>query len=158
MKLPTSLNLILMPRSEEARVPTCRVETWVGNKTAHPGLADRVKMRRSKEEVQKLHMDKAQAKVAHEEAKQKSIQRMAEFELQDMVDEDFTNATPHPPFTPRHLPQPQNPAYSGLTPIAVTSKAEMASDLNKALFTLPTDDDLSDEDDVANDVTEDNKI
>jgi hypothetical protein len=99
-------------------------------------------------------MEKAKAKTDREEAKRNNIQRTAEFELCDMADEDFANATPRPPFTPKHLTRPRNQDYSGLTPIAATSEADPASDFDGALFN-PASDDSSDKDDTANSATED---
>ena len=94
-------------------------------------------------------MDRAQAKAACEMADQNSIRRMAEFEIRDLAEEDFANATPRPPFTPKQFPQPRNQAYSGLTPMAETSDDE-TSDFDRGLFVPPTDeDDVDTEDDMA---------
>ena len=71
-----------------------QVATQACNKTAHPGLADRAKTRRTRAEAEELHKNKAQAKAAREEARQESIRRTAAFEVQDKADEDFANATP----------------------------------------------------------------
>ena len=88
--LPISLNFLPM----SLRVPTCQVATRAHNKMAHPGLADRAKTHQTRVEAEELHKNKAQAKAAHEEARQESIRRMAAFKVQDKADEDFTNATP----------------------------------------------------------------
>jgi hypothetical protein len=126
---PIPSNLIHMPQSS---VPQCQMNTQAKNKTAHSGFPDKAKTHQSSVEVQQEHTAKAQAKAAHEKAKQNSIQCMAEFKLAALV-EDLVDATPCPLFTPKQMSQSQNQAYSGLTPIPATSNVE-TSDFDRALF------------------------
>lgn len=80
------------------------METRARNKTAHPGNVDKSTTRRTKAEVEEERTTKAEAVATRAEAKQQSINRMAEFEHADMVDEDMVDATPRPLFTPKARP------------------------------------------------------
>jgi hypothetical protein len=115
------------------------METRASNKTTHPGTAVKAKARRTSAEVQKERTAKARAKEAREDARQNSINRMAEFELADIAEEDLANATPRPPFTPKQWPAPRNQTYSDLTPLAATSDADanMSDDFDRASFVPP---------------------
>jgi hypothetical protein len=64
--------------------------------------------------VQQEREEKARAKAAQKEAKKQNIQRAAEFECADLVNEDIANATPRPAFTPKPWPPPK----TVLTPVA----------------------------------------
>ena len=151
--LPISLNFLPM----SSRVPTRQVATRARNKTAHPGLADRAKMRRTRAEAEELHKNKAQAKAAREEARQESIRRTAAFEVQDKADEDFANATPRPLFTPKQVPQPQNQAYPGLSPLPATSDAEQ-SDIDRPMFVPINEDSAGEDDPTERDATADDPV
>lgn len=141
-----------------SRAPTRQIATRTRNKTAHPGLADRTKTRRTRAEAEELRANKAQAKAAREEAKQESIRRTAAFEVQDEADEDFANATPRPLFTPKQVPQPRNQAYSGLSPLPATSDAEQSDIDTRPLF-APIGKDSADKDDpTERDVTADDPV
>jgi hypothetical protein len=96
-------------------------ETRASNKLAHPGELLAPKLRRTKGEVEAEHAAKAQAKVDREEAKKQSIIRAAEFEHADRADEDFVNATPHPPFTPKPWPPICNKKKANPIPVAETT-------------------------------------
>jgi hypothetical protein len=100
-------------------------ETRASNTWAHPGKPITPKPRRSKDEVKAERAAKAQAKVDREEAKTWSIIHAAEFEHADRADEDFVNATPRPPFTPKPWPPLHNKNKANLTPVAEISDVEM---------------------------------
>ena len=140
-----------------SRVPTRQVATRARNKTAHPGLADRAKTRRTRAEAEELRKNKAQAKAAREEARQESIRRTAAFEVQDKADEDFANATPRPLFTPKQVPQPRNQAYSGLSPLPATSDAEQ-SDIDRPMFVPINEDSAGEDDPTERDATADDPV
>jgi hypothetical protein len=127
----TSLNLVTMPNTS---VPPRQIATRASNKTTHPGNAVKTTKRRTTAEVQEERAAKAQAKAAREEARQQSINRAAEFERADMVNEDLVDATPRPPFTPK---KPQYQTHSDLTPLAETSDADMSDGFEKASFVPP---------------------
>lgn len=105
------------------------METRAKNKTAHPGTIQKSsqKPRRTKEEVQRDKDAKAKAKQDREEAKQNSINRTAEFERADIVNEDIVDATPRPLFTPKQRRFPQSHKNSPLTSFADTSDIEIES-------------------------------
>ena len=127
-------NLITMANTT---APQRQIRTRVSNRTAHPGNADKSRGRRTSVEVQKEHTAKSQAKAAHEEAKQNSINRTAEFKLADIAEEGLADATPCPPFTPKQWPPPRNQTYSDLTPLAAMSDVEMSDDFDRASFVPP---------------------
>jgi hypothetical protein len=119
--------------------PRRQIETRASNRTAHPGYADKAKTRRTTVEVQKERTTKIQAKAAREEARQKSINRTAEFELADMAEEGVADATPRPPFTPK---QSRNQTLSDLTPLgalAAMNDIETSDDVDGSSFTQPQD-------------------
>lgn len=97
-------------------MPRTPRRTRASNKNAHPGVVDRAKSRRTPLQAQKMRKDKAQAKVAREEEKAKNISRMAEFEHNDMVEEQLDAVTPRAP--PLFTPKPtRNQHYAVLTPL-----------------------------------------
>jgi hypothetical protein len=112
-------------------------ETRASNKLAHPGQPIAPKPRRTKDEVQAERAAKAQAKADREEAKKQSIIRAAEFEHADRADEDFVDATPRPPFTPKPWPPPRNQKKANLIPVAEISDVEMSDDVAMASFVPP---------------------
>ena len=59
-------------------------------------------------EVQQEHEEKAKAKVDCDTAKKKGIICAAEFKKAYMANEDITDATPRPPFTPKPWPPCHN--------------------------------------------------
>jgi hypothetical protein len=99
------------------------METRASNKIAHPGAVTKGVRRRTTAEVQEERTAKAEAKAAREEAKQRSINRTAEFELNEMANEDVVDTTPRPPFTPKPWPLPRN-RKSNLIPMEGTSDVE----------------------------------
>ena len=127
----TSLNLVTMPNTS---VPPRQMVTQASNKTTHPGNAVKTTKHRTTAEVEEERAAKAQAKAAHEEARQQSINRAAKFERADMANENLVDATPRPPFTPK---QPQYQTHSDLTPLAETSDVDMSDDFEKASFVPP---------------------
>ena len=104
-------------------------ETRASNKQAHPGRLLVPKLRRTRAEVEAERTTKAQAKVNHEEAKKQSIIRAAEFEHADRADEDFVDATPRPPFTPKPWPSLRNKKKPNSIPVAETPDVEMSDDV-----------------------------
>jgi hypothetical protein len=82
---------------------------------AHPGKPIAPKPCWSKDEVEAERAAKAQAKAHHEEVKMWSIICAAEFQHADRADEDFVNATPCPPFTPKPWPPLHNKNKANLT-------------------------------------------
>ena len=64
--------------------------------------------RRTSAEVQQERDANAKAKASRENAKKKSIVRTAQFEHSDRLDEDASNATPRPSFTPKAWPPSHN--------------------------------------------------
>jgi hypothetical protein len=102
------------------------IQTRVQNKTTHPGNVDVTpkppkRKRRTKAEVQAEKMAKVEAKKILSEARKKGINRTAEFEHDDIANEDIVDATPRPMFTPRPPPGSRNQKNSPLTPFADTS-------------------------------------
>jgi hypothetical protein len=89
-------------------------------------------------EVQKERTTKIQARAAREEARQRSINRTAEFELADMAEEGLADATPRPPFTPK---QSRNQTLSDLTPLGALAAANdiESDDVDGSSFTQPQD-------------------
>ncbi|KAH8980733.1 hypothetical protein EDB86DRAFT_3087613 [Lactarius hatsudake] len=85
--------------------PPHRMTTRAGNKQAHPGNVLKAAPRRTTADVQWDKTAKAQAKKAHQEARQQNINDLAEFEHADMVNEGV-DATPRPLAlsTPKPLP------------------------------------------------------
>ena len=77
---------------------------------------------------------KAQAKADCKEAKKQSIICAAEFEHADRADEDFFNATPHPPFTPKPWSPLHNKNKANLIPVAEISNVKMSDDVNNTSF------------------------
>lgn len=122
-----------------ASVPQRRIETRAKNKLAHPGMALKatVQPRRTTAEVQQERAVKAQAKAAKEEAKQRSINRAAEFEHADMANEDIVDATPRPPFTPKLWQTSRSQKNTCLTPLTEMSDVEMAEDFDTASVEVP---------------------
>jgi hypothetical protein len=110
------------------------METRSKNKTAHPGNVVKPAQRRTAAELQQEREAKAQLKAAHAEAQQQSINRAAEFERADMINEDFVDATPRPLFTPKSWPPHRNLKNSVLTSAAETSDIEMGDNHDGALF------------------------
>jgi hypothetical protein len=110
--LHTFINQITMP------------ETRASNKWAHPGKPIAPKPCQSKDEVEAERAAKAQATADCEEAKTWSIIRAAEFEHADRADEDFVNATPCPPFTPKPWPPLHIKNKANLTPVAEISDVD----------------------------------
>ena len=136
---PIPLNLISMPCTPApcTPAPQRQIMTRSSNKTAHPGYVDKVeKTRRTTEEVQKDRKAKAQAKATREAAREKSINRTAEFEVADKTREYLADATPraHPPFTPKQRLQSHNQAFSDLTPLKATSDSEVDTNFDRASF------------------------
>jgi hypothetical protein len=82
-------------------VPQHRIETRASNKTAYPGNVVKNTTHQSASEVREECEAKAQAKAAHEEARQQSTHHAAEFECADIANEDLVDATPRPLFTPK---------------------------------------------------------
>lgn len=117
--------------------PKRQMETRSSNKTAHPGHAVKTTKRRTTAEVQEERAAKAQVKAAREDARLQSINRTAEFEHADMVNEDLVDATPRPPFTPKPWPRPHKQASSDLTPLAETSDVDLSDNFEKASFIPP---------------------
>ena len=86
------------------------------NKDAHPGDVDRARSRRTPLQAQKARKEKARAKAAREEANERNIGRVAEFEHGDMVEEELDAVTPRAP--PLFTPKPtQKRRYSERTPL-----------------------------------------
>ena len=102
------------------------METRARNKTAHPGNVDKSTTRRTKTEVEEERTTKAQAVATRAEAKQQGINRIAEFEHADMVDEDMVDATPRPLFTPKARPSIRHQKDSTTDP--ETSDVEILED------------------------------
>ena len=109
------------------------METQASNKTAHPGRVAKAPPHRTTDKVQEEQAAKAQTKAACTEAKKKSIKCAAEFECDDIANEDLICYSPHLPFTPK----PQPPLHkckanytpkSDLNPIKESSDVEMADD------------------------------
>jgi hypothetical protein len=124
-------------------------ETRASNKLAHPGELLAPKLRRTKGEVEAECAAKAQGKVDYEEVKKQSIICAAEFEHADRADEDFVNATPHPPFTPKPWPPVRNKKKANPIPVAETTDVKMSDDVDNASFIPPCSEKFVSEDDSA---------
>lgn len=104
----------------QTTTPRRQIATRASNKAAHPGYPDRSKGRRTPAEVQQERTAKAGAKAAREKAREASINRTADFEVNDIVNEGLADATPRPPFTPK---PPRNRTHSDeLTPLPLRAK------------------------------------
>jgi hypothetical protein len=121
-------------------------ETRAKNKLAHPGKLLAPKHHQTKDEIEAERAAKAQVKVDRKEAKKQSIIRAAEFKHADRADEDFVNATPRPPFTPKPWPPLHN--KNKANDVAKISDVEM-SDVNNTSFTPPCSEESASEDDLA---------
>jgi hypothetical protein len=130
-------------------------ETRASNKLAHPGEPVTPKPHRTKDEVKAEHAAKAQAKADCKEAKKQSIICAAEFEHSDQADEDFIDATPCPPFTPKPWPPLCNKNKANLIPVVEISDDETSddvemSDVDNASFIPPcSKKSISDDDSLA---------
>ena len=83
-------------------------------------------------EVHQEHVVKAQAKAAKEEAKQQSINHVAEFKHADMANEDIVDTMPHPPFTPKLWQTSSSQKNTCLTSPTETSDFEKAEGFDTA--------------------------
>ena len=92
----------------QSSVPQRQMETRTKNKTAHPGYVLKPTQCRKKAEVEQERTLKAQAKEACAEAKKRGINRTAEFEHADLINEDMVDATPRPAFAPKPMPSTRN--------------------------------------------------
>ncbi|KAF8506106.1 hypothetical protein JB92DRAFT_2964481, partial [Gautieria morchelliformis] len=117
------------------------METRASNKTAHPGRVAKAPPRRTTATVQEERTAKAEAKAALTEAKKKSIKRAAEFEHNDIANEDVMDVTPRPPFTPKPRPlrnhKANHTSQSNLNPIKESSDVEMTDDCDQSVFIPP---------------------
>ncbi|KAF8508180.1 hypothetical protein JB92DRAFT_2954585 [Gautieria morchelliformis] len=121
------------------------METRASNKTAHPGRVAKAPPRRTTATVQEERTAKAEAKAeakaALTEAKKKSIKRAAEFERNDIANEDIMDVTPRPPFTPKPRPlrnrKANHTSQSNLNPIKESSDVEMTDDCDQSVFIPP---------------------
>ena len=84
------------------------METWAGNKQAHSGITIKGKMHRTTAEVQQEREVKVQAKATKEAKWKRFIKCTAEFEHDEMANEDIVDAAPHPVFTPKPWPASNN--------------------------------------------------
>lgn len=119
-----------MPKVSETQH---RMETRAGNKQAHPGITDKGKTRRTTAEVQQEREAKAQAKEAKKAERQRFIKRTAEFEHDEMANEDVVDATPRPPFTPMQRRASQNHQNS-LSPVTEMSDVDAHDQVDASLF------------------------
>ena len=117
--------------------PSRQIATRAGNKSAHPGHVVKPRTRRTGAEVKAERAAKAQAKEDRELARKQSIERAAQFETADLIQENDFDATPRPVFTPKLRPLPQINPFP-----AESSDVEMAegSDFDGADFKPPTAD------------------
>ena len=117
-------------------VPQSYVATQSKNKVTHPGLAVKGLPHQTIAKVQQECAMKAQAKAAWEETKQQGINRAAEFEHENMANEDIIDATPCPQFTPKAQLAPHNQRNTSTNPATNTSNLEstyMASPSKKSV-------------------------
>lgn len=128
--------------------PRSRIGTRASNKSAHPGFADKGKIRRTHSEVQRERISKAQAKAAREEAKEKNIARLAEFELADEVDENLDNATPrrNPLCTPRVTRDQARLDLTPLTALPMDENSETSDTSETESFVEPPFEEDSEDD------------
>jgi len=117
--------------------PSRRIETRAGNKSAHPGHVVKPRTCRTAAEVQAERDAKTQAKEDRELARKQSIGRAAQFETEDLIQENDFDVTPRPAFTPKLRPLPQINPFP-----AESSDIKMAegSDFDGADFKPPTAD------------------
>ncbi|KAF8498390.1 hypothetical protein JB92DRAFT_3125310 [Gautieria morchelliformis] len=116
------------------------METWVSNKTAHPGRVPIAPPHRTTAKVQEERAAKAQAKAALIEAKVKRVNHAAEFDRDNIANKDLVDATPCPPFTPKPWP-PLHNRKAHHTPKAALKPIEESSDVkvtdDQSLFIPP---------------------
>lgn len=136
------------------------IGTRASNKFAHPGkLIKTSTPRRTSAEVQQEREAKAKAKSDREEAKRKSIVRTAEFEQADMANEDFVNATPRPPFTPKQRPAPRNQKKAKFDPIAESPDVEIGGeDADSDKTPAASEDSVTEDESEDDSVTEDESV
>ena len=109
------------------------METWAGNKQAHSGITIKGKMHRTTAEVQQECKVKAQAKATKEAKWKRFIKCTAEFEHDEMANEDIVDATPHPPFTQMQQQASQNHRNS-LSPVTEMSNVDTHDQIDMLLF------------------------
>jgi hypothetical protein len=131
---PQHQNPVTMPKSlvHKATVPQRQIETRAKNKMTHPGkvITAATSQHQTKAKIQQEKDTKAQAKAALAEARQQSINRTAEFERPDIANEDMTNATPCPTFTPKPQLLSHNPKKLALPSLSTDVKVSSNSDAN----------------------------
>jgi hypothetical protein len=126
--------------------PTPRRRTRASNRLAHPGNVDKGKERLTPSQAQKIRKAKAQAKAAREEARENNVNRIAEFERDDMLEEHLNAATPRAPvFTPKPTHERR---FSDLTPLPAPEMNDVASSdatNETSSFVQPPSEDTADE-------------
>jgi hypothetical protein len=134
------------PKKPPVPVTPSIIATRPTNKETHPGAAEAgaKRTRRTSAEVQAEREAKAKAKAKKAATKKKNIKRAAEYEHNDMLNEDLVDATPRPSFTSKTQPRSKASELSAIAEATDDSDGAMLIDGNKSATGRESEDELTD--------------